>query len=206
MRAGVRPTLWGAGQKGTAVADFEGMDDREAVMPVRFLDWGRSPAAGQAIAAYMADWDAAGRPWDDVTGEAFEAEPGQPASSVSGYGGRPPGGEQRGPGRPRKDGTVVAGPWGRPAAHPQDHQAVRAEDSLWKLLLKMYAEGAEVVGAHEIMSRPEFKASVGRSRGWIYTALDGMVPFGRTSQVEGGNRRLWRITPSPAQAEGEEQQ
>jgi hypothetical protein len=208
MKAGVRPTLWRDSQKGTAVADFEGMSEREAAMPVRFLDWGRSPAAGQAVAAYMADWPAASRPWDDVTGEAFEAEPGRPASEVSGYGGQVPGAEQRrGPGRPRKDSTVVAGPWGQPvpAAHPQDHQAVRAEEALWSLLLKMYAEGTEVVGAHEIMSRKEFKATVNRSRGWIYTALDGMVPFGRTSQVGGGNRRLWRVTPPPARAADSEE-
>jgi hypothetical protein len=204
MKAGVRPTLWRDAQKGTAVADFEGMTEREAAMPVRFFDFGRSPAAGEAIAAYMADWPAAARPWDDVTGEAFEAEPGRPASEVSGYGGQVPGAEQhRGPGRLRKDSTVVAGPWGQPAAHPQDHQAVRAEEALWGLLLKMYAEGTEVVGAHEIMSRPEFKKAVGRSRGWIYTALDGMAALGRTEPVAGGNRKLWRVSPPAARAEEE---
>lgn len=208
MKAGVRPTLWRDSQKGTAVADFEGMSEREAAMPVRFFDWGRSPAAGEAVAAYMLEYETAGRPWDDVTGEAFEAEPGRPASEVSGYGGQVPGTEQhRGPGRPRRDSTVVPGPWGRqqPAAHPQDHQAVRAEEALWKLLLKMYAGGTEVVGAHEIMTRPEFKAAVGRSRGWIYTALDGMAALGRTSAVEGGNRRLWRVIPPQARAADEEQ-
>lgn len=197
MAAGVRPTLWRDSQKGTAVADFEGMTEREAAMPVRFFDWGRSPAAGQAIAAYMADWEAAGRPLDDVTAEAMQDEPALPDSY---YPDAP-----RRPGRPRKDDrTVVAGPWGKPAAHPQDHQAVRAEDALWKLLLKMYAEGTEVVGAHEIQSRPEFKRDVNRTRGWIYTALDGMIPFGRTSKVEGGNRKLWRVTPPPVRAESEE--
>lgn len=207
MQAGVRPTLWGSRQKGTAVADFEGMSEAEAAMPVRFFDWGRSPAAGEAIAAYTEDWAAAGRPLDDVTGEAMEAEPSLPASygypgPGRGVPGTPAG--RRGPGRPRKDSTVVAGPWGKHDPHPQDSQAVRAEDELWKLLLKMYAEGTEVVGAHEIMKRPEFKASVSRSRGWIYTALDGMAPLGRTSEVSGGNRRLWKIIPPPARAGNEE--
>lgn len=206
MKAGVRPTLWRDSQKGTAVADFEGMSEVEAAMPVRFFDWGRSPAAGQQIAAYMLDFEAAGRPWDDVTGEAFEAEPGQSATTVAGYGGRVPGSEQQRPaGRGRKDNTVVAGPWGKAQPHPQDSAAVNAEQALYRLLLKMYAEGTEVVGAHEIVSRPEFKATVDRSRGWIYTTLEGLTALGRAESVPGGSRKLWRILPPAAQAQGEEQ-
>lgn len=203
MKAGVRPTLWRDSQKGTAVADFEGMSETEAAMPVRFFDWGRSPAAGQAIAAYMLDWEAAGRPWDDVTGEAFEAEPGRSATEVSGYGGQVPGSEQRPASGGRRDNTVVAGPWGKSQPHPQDSAAVTAEQRLYQLLLKMYAEGTEVVGAHEITSRPEF-SGVKRSRGWIYTTLDGLAALGRTETVPGGSRKLWRILPPPAKAEGEE--
>jgi hypothetical protein len=202
--AGVRPTLW-AGRPGTAVADLEGMSDRDAVMPVRFFDWGRSPAAGQAIASYMLDYEVAGRPWDDVTGEAFEAEPGQAASSVSGYGGRVPGTERPARGR-RDDRTVVAGPWGQNREpHPQDSAAVQAEDALWRLLLKMYAEGTEVVGAHEITSRPEFRA-IGRSRGWIYTTLETLANMGRAEALTNGSRKQWRIVPPVARAKGEEQQ
>jgi hypothetical protein len=205
MRAGVRPTLWGSSQPGTAVADFEGMTEHEAAMPVRFFDWGKSPAAGHAIAAYMEGWEAAGRPWDDVTGEAFEAEPADPAS----YGLPGPGGTLPGPGRPRKDSTVVAGPWKGaapgPAVHPQDEEAIRAERALWQLLLKMYAEGTDVTGAHEIMTRKEFAATVNRSRGWIYTAMKGFANTGQAQALTGGTRQQWRIVPqAQVQAEGED--
>jgi hypothetical protein len=208
MTAGVRPTLWRDSQKGTAVADFEGMSEVEAAMPVRFFDWGTSPAAGHAIAAYMADWEAAGRPWDDVTGEAFEAEPGQAASSVSGYGGQVPGGERRGPGRPRKDDrTVVAGPW-RGAApsrgDPRMEAAAAAEEAVFGLWLKWYAGGTESFTVMDMVNSPEFKA-LGKSRPWLYNVIATGVQTGRCAKVADQPKQRWGIfPPQQAQAEGEE--
>jgi hypothetical protein len=208
MRAGVRPTLWGSNQKGTAVADFEGMSDHEVAMPVRFLDWGRSPEAGQRIAAYMLDWEAAGRPWDDVTGEAFEAVPGQSATAVTGYAGRPPGTEQpqrRGPGRPRRgDGTVVAGPWGRqPPADARGPQGA-SEEVVFQLWLKWYAQGIESFTITDLTSAEEYKA-LGVTRQNAYNYIATGVQSGRCRKVADKPKQRWEITPRQAdRAEGGE--
>lgn len=203
-KAGCRPTLWQDGQPGTAYADHPGMEENTFSVPLRFFYWGPD---GRLMADYAAQWPAEQRPLDDVSAEALANVPGRPASSASGYGGQVPGSGQQPRPRPaappEDDGTVVAGPWASPrparAAYPQDTAAVGAEAALWSLLMKMYAEGTEVAGAPEIMTRPEF-AAIGRSRPWLYKALEGMEAFGRTVPVE-GNRRLWRIVPPRRQRE-----
>jgi len=204
MKAGVRPTLWGSSQPGTAVADFEGMTDREAAMPVRFFDWGRSPAAGEAIAAYMLEFEAAGRPWDDVTGEAFEAEPGQPASEAAGYGGQVPGAERR---SWPKDSTVVAGPWrGAPKPVPaKDEKAASRAGAVYSLLLGWYAnEEAETFTVNDVVT-DGILDRIGVTRQWLYQFLDDGVNAGRLAVVAEKPKKRWRVVPRQQRAEGQEQ-
>jgi hypothetical protein len=206
--AGVRPTLWRDSQKGTAVADLEGMSDAQAAMPVRFWDWGQSPAAGHAMAAYMADWPASSRPWDDVTGEAFGAEPGRPASEVTGYHGLPPGLEyqpdapRRGPGRPRKDDTVVAGPWkGTPKPDPRAERTAADQEAVFSLWLRWYAEGTESFTASDLLNSPEWKA-LGKTRSHAYNFIETGVQTGRCRKLADKPVQRWEIIPR--QQRGEE--
>jgi hypothetical protein len=91
--AGCRPELWGVRYPGKAYADLPTRPAEQLPVPVRLFDWGRS---GEAIAAYMEDWEAAGRPLDEVTGEAMENRPAEPPSyGLPGPGRNPPGSPPR---------------------------------------------------------------------------------------------------------------
>jgi hypothetical protein len=188
--AGCRPTLWKDEQPGTAYADHPGAAPGTFAVPVRFFDWGQS---GRLMAEYAARYRSADRPLDEVSAEALADEPSLPASYA--YPDRPARSvrTERAPELPPGVTRLPV-----PDGHPQDARAADAEAALWNLLLKLYAGGHEVVGAREVESDPGFKSGVGRSRGWIYTALDGMALLGRTEPLEGGNRKLWRIIPPSA--------
>ena len=195
LEAGCRPQLWGTKSPGRAVADFPTMEPGGLSMPVRFYDWGGD---GSLIAAYMRGWPAAGRPLDDVTGEAMEAEPAQPAS----YALPEEGGRLAGPGRPRP-ANVRYLPGAEPPAPKQDEKArerelaVMAQFAAWE-------KAGKVTFTSLDLQATGIAARLGVSRPWLYGAVDTAVARGRLELVTDKPKKVWRILPERARRAEEE--
>jgi hypothetical protein len=217
--AGNRPELWGKKYPGKAYWDAPTLDGEYGTTALRFWHW--EGEARQAF-AYAEQWEAAGRPLDDVTGEALEAEPAPPAShALPGPAGTLPGSRPAAPalpprpavGRPPKDRTNVT-PLFRPAGPSRSEQAETAEEVVRRHLAEMYLAGRTLF-AFDDLTKDRLWASLGeppggkanRSRSWGYSALSSMVTLGYLEEAR-GSRRRWRILPAvlgDQAAQGEEQ-
>lgn len=194
--AGCRPELWRDAKPGMAYWDTPTLPAEYAVMPFRFWNWG--PDTSRA-AAYFAEWSAAHRPLDDVTGEALEAEPALPASyALPGPGGAPAGANVR-----------QLFPAGQPAVPDRHSEADRAEQVVRNQLLKWLSEGKDTFTSFELQNSGilgKGKDQADRSRTWCYGAITAMVQHGYAEQLPNSSGRTrWRIIPPAAQATGDEE-
>jgi hypothetical protein len=192
-----RPELWGKKRPGMAYWDVPTLGDEYATVPLRFFHW--QGEVRQAF-EYAAQWPAAARPLDDVTGEALEAEPAPPASHAL-----------PGPGRPRKGESNVrplfgsGGRGGQPAPAEREAGAEAAEEVVRLHLAARYAKG-ETVFAFNDLTREGLWGGVGegpggktnRARSWGYNAMKSMVAVGYLEEAPGARQR-WRILPAVQQ-------
>lgn len=210
LDAGCRPELWGKKKPGMAHWDCPTLPDEYATVPLRFFRW--EGTARQAF-EYAADWPAASRPLDDVTGEALEAEPAPPASHAL------PGPAGSLPGAPAGQDPPRGG-WGKnvrplfrakqPAGPSLEEAAAVAEEIVRQHLAEKYAKG-EVVFQFNDLTGEGLWGGVGegpggktnRSRTWGYLAMKSMVTLGYLEEAQ-GSRQRWRILPAvQSGAEGE---
>lgn len=200
VQAGARPELWGSRFPGKAYADpgVASADPSRVAMALRLWYWGEDTSI---IERHMMQYPAAGRPLDDVTGEAMEDRPADPPS----YGYPGPGGTLPGAGRPgrTRGSTVVAGPWGQPKGDPRMEEAARAEQAVFSLWLKWYAEGEESFTVMDMVNAPEFKA-LGKSRPHVYNYIATGVQKGLCEKIAEKPKLRWRIIPPQERAEREE--
>lgn len=210
--AGCRPELWGKRYPGKAYWDAPTVPEEYGTTAMRFWYW--EGEARQAF-EYAEQWEAAGRPLDDVTGEALEAESAPPAShALPGPGGTLPGAPARPAGDQRRWGRNVRPLFGgKPAAPGKEELAELAEDVVRRHLAARFARG-EVLFQFNDLTREGLWGGVGegaggttgRARTWGYTALKSMVTLGYL-EVADGSRQRWRILPAVQfrTAEGEEE-
>jgi len=203
--AGCRPDLWGKKYPGKAYWDAPTLPGEYGTTAMRFWYW-----EGEARQAYQyaEQWEAAGRPLDDITGEALEAEPAPPAShALPGPGGTlagTPGGGGRPPGNVRP----LFGQ--RPAKPGRDDSAEAAEEIVRQHLAEKYAKGEELFQFNDL-TKEGLWGGVGEGRGgktnrarpWGYLAMKSMVTLGYLEEAQ-GSRQRWRILPA-VQSGSEEQ-
>lgn len=207
--AGCRPELWGKRYPGKAYWDAPTVPEEYGTTAMRFWYW--EGEARQAF-GYAEQWEAAGRPLDDVTGEALEAEPAPPAShALPGPGGTLAGAPAR-TGRP--PGNVRPLFPLRPARPSKEEAADAAEEIVREHLAGRYADPERRLFQFDDLTKEGLWGAAGegpggktnRSRPWGYRALDSMVTLGYLEEAQ-GSRKRWRILPAvqSGTAEGEEE-
>jgi hypothetical protein len=209
--AGCRPELWGKRYPGKAYWDAPTVPEEYGTTAMRFWYW--EGEARQAF-AYAEQYEAAGRPLDDVTGEALEAEPAAPAShALPGPGGTLAGAPPR-PGWPAAlPGNVRPLFRAEPSVPGRDDAAAEAEEKVRAHLAGLLAAGTAVVAFDDLTKQGLWGGAgdgpggkTARSRSWGYTAMGSMCHLGYAEALTGGGRKRWRILPEAARgaAEGEE--
>lgn len=201
--AGCRPELWGKKRPGMAYWDVPTLGDEYATVPMRFFEW--QGKVRQAF-EYAAQWPAASRPLDDVTGEALEAEPAGPAShALPGPGGTLPGSRPARPGRGASNVRPLFGKGGQPAGR-KDAGAEAAEEIVRLHLAGKYAKGETVFLFNDLTKEGLWGGAgegaggkTNRARPWGYNALRSMVAMGYLEEAPGARQR-WRILPAVQQA------
>jgi hypothetical protein len=193
LKAGCAPQVWGTRYPGKAYLDVPTLDPAYTTMPLRFFDWGRDAAQ---IAAYAGDYPAAGRPLDDVTGEALENEPAAPASTaLPGPGGRIAGSSPA-PGNVTQlfGGSRNAG--GMPM--------LAAETMVREELLKWYAAGKTTFTAQDLADA-NLAERAGKSRTWPYQLMDMWTKQGLLELLVPNAKRskrtpkTWEMKLTPAE-------
>lgn len=191
LKAGCAPQAWGVRYPGKAYLDVPTLDPRYTTMPLRFFDWGRD---AEQIAGYAESYPAAGRPLDDVTGEALEAEPAPPASSaLPGPGGR------LSAGPPPSNVTPLFG--SQPAAGVPMYAA---EAMFRQDLLEWYKAGKTTFTAGDL-KQSKIAERAGKSRTWPYQVLDMWTGQGLLVLVQGNQRhskrtpKTWETKLTPAE-------
>jgi hypothetical protein len=209
-----RPELWGKKMPGMAYWDCPTMPDEYATVPLRFFYW--DGGIRQAF-DYAAQWPSAGRPLDEVTGEALDAEPAPPAShALPGPGGTlagsPPAGQPGARDLSRfRNVRPLFGKGSQPAGPSQDSGAEQAERTVIAHLAEKYARG-ETVFAFNDLTREGLWGGVGegpggktnRARSWGYGALRSLTAMGYLEEAPGARQR-WRILPAVQQQAQDEE-
>ena len=181
LKAGCSPQTWGTRYPGKAYLDVPTLDPGHTTMPLRFFDWGRDASQ---IAGYAESYPAAGRPLDEVTGEALADEPAPPASTaLPGRGGRLAGSQL-------PDGVVT--PLFR-AGQPAGIPMMAAEVMVRDVLLEWYAAGKTTFTGQDLTDA-QVAEKAGRSRTWPYQLMDMWTEQGLLVLVQGNQKRS-RRTP-----------
>jgi hypothetical protein len=214
--AGCRPTMWGDRQPGTAFADLPGLDEGLFSVPLRFFDWGHD---GRAMAAYMEQWPASGRPLDEVSAEAFAAEPGLPASyALPGPGGSLPGGRPDPRSASRRAGGWPEGvtplPGVRPPGQPDTRlnkaqeklaESARSQQCFFDQLERWLAAGTTTFTVTELQATDVLERA-GRSRPWLYNAIETGEQTGYCRKVADKPARRWEIIPQQQSRKSRDQE
>jgi len=192
--AGCRPELWGSKKPGMAYWDAPTVEDEYGVMPLRFFHW--AGGARQAF-EYAEDWPADDRPLDDITGEAFDSEPAQPASyALPGPGGTLAGTVSRPDPRSASRGGNVRQLFGVKAQPPDRYdEAAEAEAAVFGLWLAWLAAGKADFTATDLQ-RADVVKGLGKSRSWLYGTVASGIATGRCREMTTGTgRKRWEILP-----------
>jgi hypothetical protein len=199
--AGCRPELWRDGKPGMAYWDAPTLAPAYAVMPMRFYHWGK----GTAMAAdYFARYPATGRPVDDITGEALDNDPADPAS----YALPGPGGRLAGKSPAAAAANVVRGPW-----KDRKPQPAAAEKLLRDWLAARLASGTESFTIKDIYDAgladapgKRHTSRTGRSRSWAYGMVDMLEQEGAITFWTDQPAKRWKICPPPVSEQAPEQE
>lgn len=190
-----RPELWGKKMPGMAYWDCPTLPDEYATVPLRFFYW--DGGIRQAF-DYAAQWPSAGRPLDEVTGEALDAEPAPPAShALPGPGGTlagsPPAGQ---PGaRDLSRFRNVHSLFRAPAEPSLQERAEAAELAVFDFLDTWLAAG-KTTFTHLDLERSDFFGRLNRSRTWLYGVYKTGIATGRIRKLDTGTSRTrYEIIP-----------